>query len=53
MILKLTSGSYVEATESIALPRVTSEVLTRFMRASEQQKRTAWLRDVRAWARMK
>lgn len=52
-ILKLTSGSYVEATESSALPCVTSEVLTRFMRASEQQKRTAWLRDVRAWARIK
>ncbi|MDQ3259085.1 MAG: Uma2 family endonuclease [Acidobacteriota bacterium] len=53
VILKLASGSYVEATESVALPRVTSDVLTRFMQASEQQKRTAWLRDVRAWARMK
>ena len=53
VILELTSGNYVEATESVALPRVTSEVLTRFMQASEQQKRTIWLRDVRAWARMK
>lgn len=50
-ILRLTSGSYVEATESVALPRVTSDVLTRFMQASEQQQRTVWLRDVRAWAR--
>lgn len=52
MILLLASGSYVASPESAALPGVTGEVLTRFMRASEQQKRTIWLGDVRAWARM-
>lgn len=50
-IFKLVSGNCVTAEESAALPKVTGEILTRFMRASETEKRTAWLRQVRAWAR--
>lgn len=50
-IFKLVVGNYVAAEESAALPGVTGEILTRFMQASETEKRTAWLRQVRAWAR--
>ncbi|MDQ3753524.1 MAG: Uma2 family endonuclease [Acidobacteriota bacterium] len=50
-IHQLVSGNYVAMDDSTALPGVTGELLTRFMQASETQKRTAWLRQVRAWAR--
>ena len=50
-LLQLVQGSYITTHESTALPNVTSDVLTRFMRESEREKRTAWLRQVRAWAR--
>lgn len=50
-ILTLTGDAYVERPESVALPKVTSAVLTEFLTASKQLKRTAWLRQVRAWAR--
>jgi hypothetical protein len=50
-IFRLVSGNYVTAEESAALPKVTGEILTRFMGASETEKRTAWLRQVREWAR--
>lgn len=50
-LLQLAEGNYITTDESTALPNVTSDVLTRFMRESEREKRTAWLRQVRAWAR--
>jgi Uma2 family endonuclease len=45
----LQDGAYVAREESIAFPRLTREVLSRFMAESKQQERTAWLRSVRAW----
>ena len=42
---------YVAREESVAFPRLTRQVLSRFMEESKQQERTAWLRSVRAWAR--
>jgi Uma2 family endonuclease len=48
---KLEAGSYVETNESLALPKVTSDVLTEFIETSKTLKRTAWLRSVREWVR--
>jgi hypothetical protein len=39
------------ASDSVAFPRLTRQVLSRFMEESKQQEHTAWLRSVRAWAR--
>jgi hypothetical protein len=50
-ILTLIGNAYVERPESAALPKVTSAILTEFLTVSKQLKRTAWLRQVRAWAR--
>jgi Uma2 family endonuclease len=50
-IFTLAGNEYVERPESIALPKVTSAILTEFLDASRQVKRTAWLRQVRTWAR--
>jgi hypothetical protein len=47
----LQEGAYVAREESVAFPRLTRQVLSRFMEESKQQERTAWLRSVRAWAR--
>ena len=44
---------YFETTESVALPEVTGELLTRFLAESETMKRSAWLKTVRQWAREK
>lgn len=50
-ILELRGGSYVGVDESAALPRLTVEVLTRFVQESRTMERLEWLRRVRAWAR--
>lgn len=50
-IFTLAGNEYVERPESIALPKVTSAILTELLGASRQVKRTAWLRQVRTWAR--
>src|SRR5438132_2187362 len=47
----LQEGTYVAREESMAFPRLTRQVLSRFMEESKQQERTAWLRSVRAWVR--
>jgi hypothetical protein len=47
----LHEGAYVAREERVAFPRLTREVLSRFMEESKQQERTVWLRSVRAWAR--
>ena len=49
-VVVLQEGVYVAHEESVAFPRLTREVLSRFMEESKQQERTAWLRSVRAWA---
>ncbi len=43
--------TYVESDESLALPTVTDELLTRLLAESETMKRSAWLKNVRNWAR--
>lgn len=40
---------YFEADESLALPKVTGEVLTNWLAESETMKRSAWLKNVRKW----
>lgn len=40
---------YVEADESLALPKVTGELLTNWLAESETMKRSAWLKNVRNW----
>jgi Uma2 family endonuclease len=50
-IFTLAGDTYVEQPESVALPKVTGAVLSEFLVASQQLKRTAWLRQVRSWAR--
>ena len=45
--------TYVESDESLALPKVTDELLTRLLAESETMKRSAWLKNVRNWAREK
>ena len=47
----LQDGAYVAREASVAFPRLTREVLSRFMEESKQQERTAWLRSLRAWVR--
>lgn len=42
---------YLESTTSLALPKVTSELLTQFLAESETMKRSAWLKKVRDSAR--
>lgn len=50
-IYTLEGDGYVEAAESVALPFLTSNVLSQFVEKSKTTKRTAWLREVRAWMR--
>lgn len=50
-IFQLTEGRYVEARESAVLPRLTDQVLTRFVEESRTLERLDWLRRIRAWAR--
>jgi Uma2 family endonuclease len=50
-IFTLSGSEYLERPESATLPKVTSAILTEFLDASRQTKRTAWLRQIRAWVR--
>jgi Uma2 family endonuclease len=50
-IFGLETGEYVERVESMALPKVTSAILTEFVQQGTQLKRTIWLRRVREWIR--
>ncbi len=50
-ILTLRADAYVESVTSAALPPLTAEALTRFLRESRASGRTAWLRTVREWMR--
>lgn len=50
-IFRLEGEAYQEQAESTVLPKVTGEVLTRFLAEDKQFKRTAWLRRVREWVR--
>lgn len=50
-IWRLEAGEYHELIESRMLPKVTSMVLTEFLEAGRQMKRTTWLRRVQTWAR--
>lgn len=50
-IHRLDGHEYREFPESAVLPPLTSGVLTRFLAESRRQRRLAWLREVRAWAR--
>ena len=51
-ILLLAGSDYDEALASVALPSLTSEVLTRFMHESRSLRRTGWIRRIREWARV-
>jgi Uma2 family endonuclease len=51
VVLVRQAEEYLEARESVALPPLTDDVLTRFVAESRTLKRTAWLRAVRAWLR--
>ncbi len=44
--------NYLESVESMALPKVTGELLTKFLAESETMKRSAWLKNVRNWERV-
>jgi Uma2 family endonuclease len=50
VILHLTGDGYAEADQSLALPPLTSEVLTRLLVESRTLERAVWARRVRAWA---
>ena len=50
-IFLLKEGEYVEAGESVAMPSLTSDVLTHFVEESTSLGSTDWLRRVREWAR--
>lgn len=47
----LEGDEYIERTESVALPKITSAALTEFIEQDKHLKRTVWLRRVREWAR--
>ena len=52
MTIRVLEGSdYVETTESIVLPPVTSNVLTDLVEKSKTTRRTVWLKRVREWSR--
>ncbi len=50
-IHRLEGDAYVEVTESVALPPLTSDTLTRFVGESRTRRRIEWVRSVRGWAR--
>ena len=50
-ILRLERTDYVEVDESMFLPPLTGAVLSRFVEKGKSMRRTAWLREVREWAR--
>ncbi|MBA4120929.1 MAG: Uma2 family endonuclease [Acidobacteria bacterium] len=50
-ILKLENGKYVAVENSLALPLVTPEKLTEFIKESQTLSRLEWTNNVRTWAR--
>lgn len=50
-IFRLEAGRYLASPNSLAFPALTDEVATQFLDESKKLKSTAWLRQVRAWAR--
>lgn len=50
-ILVLDGGTYRGSSESLVLPPLTPDVLTRFVLRSRDLRRLDWVREVRAWAR--
>jgi Uma2 family endonuclease len=50
-ILKLEDSQYSEIQNSLALPKVTAEMLTEFLQKSETLSRLEWIDGVRTWAR--
>ncbi len=50
-ILTLKGTEYVESANSTVLSPVTGAVLSDFVEKSKSMKRTAWLKEVREWAR--
>jgi len=50
-ILKLEGDGYVEANASVVLPPATGAALSNFVEKSQSMRRTAWLKEVRGWAR--
>jgi Uma2 family endonuclease len=51
-ILKLENDKYVEILNSLALPKVTPEILTDFVDKSEKLSRLEWINEVRTWAKI-
>lgn len=49
-IFKLQDGSYEESEQSLALPPLTGDVLTRFLEENETLDSPDWMQRVRAWA---
>jgi Uma2 family endonuclease len=47
----LTEDNYIEQPQSVVLPKVSDQVLTELVVASQTLRRTAWLRQVREWVR--
>src|SRR5215213_7802877 len=50
-ILVLEGSDYAKTAESVALPSLTSDVLTHYVEESTSLRSTDWLRRVREWAR--
>ena len=50
-VLRLENDKYVEIPNSLALPKVTAENLTEFVRKSETLSRLEWINEVRTWAK--
>ena len=50
-ILRLENDKYVEISNSLALPKVTPEILTDFVDKSEKLSRLEWIGKVRNWAK--
>lgn len=50
-IFELEGGEYAERAESLALPSLTGEVLSRFVAEGLTLGRRAWMQKVREWAR--
>jgi Uma2 family endonuclease len=48
---RLAQGNYVSVNESMALPSITAEAVTRFLIAATDMKRPDWLREVRQYVR--
>ncbi len=48
-IFVLSGKKYVEKAESLALSKVTSQILMQFITESETEKRSAWVKNVRKW----